>query len=140
MTRLGKIARLPREVREELNIRLQNGEVGRVVLEWLNGLPVAQTLLAAHFGGRAISQQNLSEWKLGGYEDWVRHQENCAYASILTEMAGDLEAEAGETPLVKRLAVVMAMALARLLREAEESTDGVERQKTILEVARRLSQ
>ena len=96
MTRLGKIARLPREVREELNVRLQNGEVGRVLLEWLNGLPAAQTVVAAHFGGRVISQQNLSEWKLGGYEDWVRHQENGAYAGMLGEVAGDLEEEAGE--------------------------------------------
>jgi hypothetical protein len=29
MTRTGKIARLPREVREELNRRLQNGEQGK---------------------------------------------------------------------------------------------------------------
>jgi hypothetical protein len=63
MTRLGKIARLPREIREELNVRLQNGEVGRKLVEWLNGLPAAQAVLAANFGGRAISMQNLSEWK-----------------------------------------------------------------------------
>jgi hypothetical protein len=33
------------------------------LVEWLNGLPAAQAVLAANFGGRAISTQNLSEWK-----------------------------------------------------------------------------
>jgi len=140
MTRLGKIARLSREIREELNVRLQNGEVGRKLVEWLNGLPAAQAVLAENFGGRAISTQNLSEWKQGGYEDWVRHQENCAYAVMLTEMSDDLEGVAGETRLEDRLAAPMAMALARLLREAEEAPAGAEQRRTILDVARQLSQ
>jgi hypothetical protein len=107
---------------------------------WLNGLPEAQALLVEKFEGRAISAQNLSEWKKGGYEDWVRHQENCAYANILAEMAGDLEEEAGVIRLEERLATLLAMALARLLREAEESTDDDYRRKTVLEVGRQLAQ
>jgi hypothetical protein len=140
MTRLGKIARLPREIRDELNVRLQNGEVGKLLVEWLNGLPAAQAVLKARFDGRAISEQNLSEWKAGGYEDWVRHQENCAFASMLTEMSGDLEEVAGETRLEERLVAPLVMALARLLREAEEAPDGTERRKSILDVGRQLSQ
>jgi hypothetical protein len=140
MTRLGKIARLPREIREELNVRLQNGEVGTLLVEWLNGLPAVQVVLKAKFDGRAVSPQNLSEWKQGGYEDWVRHQENCAFAAMLAEMSGDLEKEAGETRLEERLVAPLVMALARLLREAEESPDAAERQKTILDVGRQLSQ
>ena len=140
MTRLGKIARLPREIRDVLNVRLQNGEVGRLLVDWLNGLPAAREALAANFGGRPISEQNLTEWKQGGYEDWVRHQENCAYAALVTEMSGDLEAEAGERRLEERLAAPLAVALARLLREAEEAPDGADRARMILDVARRLSQ
>jgi hypothetical protein len=140
MTRLGKIARLPREIREELNVRLQNGDVGRLLVEWLNGLPAAQEVLKARFDGRAITEQNLNEWKQGGYEDWVRHQDNCAYALMLTEMASDLEEEAGKIRLEERLAALMAVALARLLREAEEAPAGPERTKMILDVARQLSQ
>jgi hypothetical protein len=140
MTRLGKIARLPREIREELNVRLQNGEVGRLLVEWLNGLPAAQAVLKATFEGRPISEQNLSEWKQGGYEDWVRHQENCAYAAMLAEMSGDLEEVAGKIRLEERLVAPLVMALARLLREAEESPDGEERRKAILDVGRQLSQ
>ena len=36
---IGKIARLPREVREQLNRRLQNDEPPKDLLEWLNPLP-----------------------------------------------------------------------------------------------------
>jgi hypothetical protein len=140
MTRLGKIARLPREIREELNVRLNNGEVGRLLVEWLNGLPAAQAVLKERFEGRPISEQNLSEWKKGGYEDWLRHQENCAYAAMLTEMAGDLEKEAGKTRLEERLVTPLVMALARMLREAEESTEVAERLKMIVEVGRQLTQ
>jgi hypothetical protein len=42
MARVGKIARLPLDTREELNRRLANGEVGGSLLWWLNGLPVAR--------------------------------------------------------------------------------------------------
>jgi len=59
---------------------------------------------------------------------------------MLGEMSGDLEEEAGEIRLEERLVAPLVMALARLLREAEESADGAERQKTILDVGRQLSQ
>jgi hypothetical protein len=140
MTRLGKIARLPREIREQLNIRLRNGEVGTQLVEWLNRLQEAQAVLAAQFGGRPINEQNLTEWKQGGYEDWLRHQEDCAYARILMENASELEKEAGEIRLEDRLAAPMAMALARLMREAEESPAGAEKQKALLAVAQELAQ
>ena len=42
MTRNGKIARLPRHIRGQLNRRLQNGEEGNTLLEWLNALPKVQ--------------------------------------------------------------------------------------------------
>lgn len=39
MTRNGKIARLPRQIRDELNQRIEDGEPGVRLIEWLNGLP-----------------------------------------------------------------------------------------------------
>ena len=140
MSRLGKIARLPREIRDQLNVRLSNGEVGRQLVDWLNGLPEAQAVLAAQFGGRPINGQNLTEWKQGGYEDWLRHQEDCIYARLLSENARELEKEAGGSRLEDRLAAPMALALARVLREADEPSDGAENQRTVLGVARELAQ
>jgi hypothetical protein len=83
MTRNGKIARLPREVREQLNRRLFNGEPGNRLVEWLNGLPETQRVLADDFGGREINEQNLSEWKQGGFREWETRQETLAQAREL---------------------------------------------------------
>ena len=46
MSRTGKIARLPKEIREQLNRRLEDGETGVEVSTWLNGLPECQKLVA----------------------------------------------------------------------------------------------
>ena len=48
-TRTGKIARLPKAVREELNRRLQDGEPGTQLVEWLNSLPQVQRVKALKF-------------------------------------------------------------------------------------------
>jgi len=78
---------------------------------------------------------------LSGTTGWAAFSSNAGVPSLmLTEMAEDLEEEAGKTRLEERLAAVMAVALARLLREAEEAPAGAERTKMILDVARRLSQ
>jgi hypothetical protein len=73
--RHGKIARLPRKIRNELNQRLDEGWAGPPLLKWLNGRPETKCALKEHFNGQAISQQNLSQWRLGGYRDWLLNQE-----------------------------------------------------------------
>ena len=75
MTRNGKIARLPKEIREELNRRLDDGEEGLKLIEWLNGLPEVQKILASDFEGRPIASCNLTEWKNGGFLDWQARRE-----------------------------------------------------------------
>ena len=42
MTRNGKIARLPLAIPQQLNLRLQNGELAQDLLSWLNRLPEVQ--------------------------------------------------------------------------------------------------
>ncbi|HXE43262.1 MAG TPA: hypothetical protein VN516_09580 [Candidatus Baltobacteraceae bacterium] len=44
--RVGKIARLPGPIRNELNRRIHNGALGRELVPWLNALPEVQTVLA----------------------------------------------------------------------------------------------
>ncbi len=65
-----KIARLPRNIRNELNRRLDNGERNPSVLKWLNSLPEVQALLAAEFGSEPINRQNLTAWKASGFRNW----------------------------------------------------------------------
>ena len=71
MARRGKIARLPHEVREELNLRLRDGMPGKALVDWLNSLPTVQAVLAGEFEGKPIREQNLSEWRHGGYREWL---------------------------------------------------------------------
>ena len=140
MTRLGKIARLPRAVREELNRRLADGEMGKGLVEWLNALPEVQAVLQAQFGGRALTEQNLSGWKQGGFEDWQRHEEARAWAGLLAEESDDLEAQSGKIRLADRAAVPVVVALGQLLQQATASDDAAEQRKTVLGVAQQLAQ
>lgn len=82
-SRTGKIARLPYAIREQVNLRLQNGEKGISILHWLNSLPDVCSLLQTHFAGRPISPSNLTEWKQGGYRDWIVAQQTFELAADL---------------------------------------------------------
>jgi len=70
----GKISRLLREIREQVNQKLDAGEPGNRLVAWLNELPAVRVLLAAEFGGGAINEQNLTNWKQGGFREWRMEQ------------------------------------------------------------------
>jgi hypothetical protein len=74
MNRNGEIARLPRPIREQINCRLQAGEQGRQILQWLNALPEVAAVVSSEFQGQPISDANLTAWKKGGYRDWEAEQ------------------------------------------------------------------
>ena len=59
MTRRGKIARLPQPIREQINQRLQNGEEGKQIAEWLNTLPEVRSLIAHLQIGYLLSRPRL---------------------------------------------------------------------------------
>ncbi len=119
MTRNGKIARLPKAVRDALNRRLAEGEPGRRLVTWLNGLPEVHAALAREFAGRPITENNLSEWKTGGFRDWEAQQDLLAQARRLAEEAEELRSAAGS--LADHLAVVVE---ARLAAELHRSREG----------------
>jgi hypothetical protein len=116
MTGNGKIARLPLFIRNQLNERLQNGEEGKELVDWLNSLRVVQGLLVEKFGGRPISEQNLSGWKQRGYEDWCRREEKRALLRDFLDEAEELEEEVGETALTDRVSELTTLALLQSLR------------------------
>ena len=124
LTRNGKIARLPKIVRDELNRRLANGEPGKRLVKWLNTLPEVQAVVAAEFGGKLIREQNLSEWKQGGYADWVTHQEALELAQRLGEDAAELQIE-DRPPLTDTLALWLAARYAVATRQVAQ-TEGAE--------------
>jgi len=125
MTRTGKIARLPREVRDQLNRRLSDGEQQSRLVDWLNSLPEVQAVLKADFDERPVSEQNLSEWKQGGYRDWVLQQEALDFVRHMDADADELN-QASKVRLTdlltQRLAaryVIAAQALGRPNEDGE---------------------
>jgi hypothetical protein len=89
--RRGKIARLPRAVREQLNIRLDDGQEAAEILPWLNDLPEVRQILTQHFNGTPISPQNLSAWRQGGFHEWLLHRELLDSASHMREHVEELQ-------------------------------------------------
>ncbi len=65
--RTGKIARLPKDLRDVVNFALRDGATYRSVL----------ALLETH-GQAGINEQNLTNWKEGGYQDWLKEQDRLA--------------------------------------------------------------
>lgn len=114
MARNGKIARLPREIRDELNRRLYNGKPGGPLLAWLNGLPPVIHILTRDFGGVGISKQNLCEWRAGGFAEWQARQEALAQARELAADADEITT-ATDGRLTDHLATVLAVRYASAL-------------------------
>ena len=123
ITRNGKIARLPKAIRDELNRRLSDGEPGTELVQWLNGLPAVQRVVDAEFGGRPVREQNLSEWRQGGYEDWLRQQEALELVRHLSAEADDLKVAAGE-PLSDKLGLWLAARYAAATRQLANENGG----------------
>jgi hypothetical protein len=140
-TRNGKIARLPLYIRNELNRRLQDGEPGVTLVGWLNGRKDVQEVLQEEFGGRAVTEQNLSEWKQGGYEDWLRHEEARAFVQNLAEQSDELDETADGLEISDRFASVLAAEMTRLAELLlERETDPEKRWQRLREIHRELSQ
>jgi hypothetical protein len=112
-TRRGKIARLPKVVRDELNGRLRDGVPGMELVNWLNGLSVVQEVMDEQFEGQEISEQNLSSWRQGGYLEWMAHEERRGWISRISEEAEDLQQDAGRLPLLERIGTQMELLLGR---------------------------
>jgi hypothetical protein len=141
ITRNGKIARLPKHVRHQLNSRLEDGEPGKQLVEWLNGLPQVQEVLKLRFGGRPISEQNLSEWKQGGYLEWLKLQESRYLVQHLSEQAEDLEADAGDLAVSDRCATLLAVELARNAEALlQQNSDPRERWRNLQDLLKAVGQ
>jgi hypothetical protein len=66
----GKIANLPSQIRDELNWRINDGDEGKELVEWLNAKPEVVEVVTKLFDGIPISEQNLSQWRTHGYRKW----------------------------------------------------------------------
>jgi len=102
MTRNGRIARLPREVREPLNRRLQDGERGLRLVEWLNSVPEARTAQSPASDGNPFSEQDVCEWEQGGFREWLGQQAALEQVRQLSAEVAELE-QAADGALTEKL-------------------------------------
>jgi len=117
--RKGKIARLPLSIRLEVNRRMQDGQKYPTLCRWLNALPGAERALSKDFAQWAVTPQNLSEWRAGGYADWLREEGRVENVRRLSDYAFSLAKAAGGT-----LGEGAAAVAGGKILEALEAADG----------------
>jgi hypothetical protein len=94
--RRGKIARLPRNIREQINAMLDDG------------LPHADIIARLGEYGKNINRQNLINWQQGGFEDWLKDQpwldELHASLDFATNILDD-----SDSPKIREASLVIAV-------------------------------
>ena len=76
--RNGKIARLPKQVRDMINRMLDDGLPYPVIIDELGE------------AGEGLNAQNLTNWVQGGYQDYLKNQDAIDHAKAQMEFASDL--------------------------------------------------
>ena len=121
--RRGKIARLPHALREALNERLRNNPPAVEILAWLNALPEVREVLAKYFNGSPISEDNLSQWRHGGYVGWLENQKATNAAFILSEAGRNISQEERDA-MTSQLALALSARMVSQLRQYDEMPEG----------------
>jgi hypothetical protein len=93
--RKGKIARLPRRLRDEVCEGLSNGDTADYICAWLNKRPGVQAMLAKYFKGEPVNEQNISNWRAGGYQDWLADQSRVENIQRLSDFSARIAQAAG---------------------------------------------
>lgn len=71
---MGKVARLPKPVRDAVNLMLLNGATLQAVCDWL-----------ATEGQGEFSPENISNWRQGGHQHWLNGQERFEHLKLKAE-------------------------------------------------------
>jgi hypothetical protein len=119
--RKGKIARCPLAIRQEVNRRLLDGQPASKILPWLNSDEQVLQVLDEHFGEEPVTAQNLSEWRQGGYRDWLKRRENITRTKELATYAAELGQAAGGS-LNDGSAAILSGQLLELLEDPNPKT------------------
>jgi hypothetical protein len=86
--RVGKIAHLPAEIREQINRRLYDGQTGKQIIRWLK-------TQMHEVASADISDSNISQWRQGGYQDWLKDEAQVTRTRQRAELAMRLAKAAG---------------------------------------------
>src|SRR6266568_506689 len=97
--RNGKVARLPLVLREQINHLIEDGVPYKVIIEKLGD------------AGKHLNEDNISNWRLGGYQDYLKAQAINDRARYQTEAAADVLRDSGhvDPAQVKRVCQEIAL-------------------------------
>lgn len=123
MARQGKIARLPHRLRKQVNNRLRDGETARKLLSWLNAQPDAITVWNAEFEGVPASAQNLSEWRLGGFKEYLRERDKLDAITTLSDYALEIAERTGAS-LADGAAAIIAGQIVKSFETLADTDEG----------------
>lgn len=119
--RQGKIARLSDALRNELNQRLLDGQSGRKILDWLNAHEEVLKKLEEDPEGLRVSDNNLSNWRKGGYTEWLTRRERLARTKDLAGYSVKL-AEASGGKLSEGAAAILSGRIMEMLEVLDKLT------------------
>lgn len=140
ITRNGKIARLPKAIRDRLNQQMRDGVPGKDLVRWLSNLNEVQDILLQHFNAHQITEQNLSEWRQGGYQDWLAHQDRLDWVRRISDEAEDLAADAGLMPWMERVGATFEVILGKVVeQQLSKPIESPEQLQQVIELSREIS-
>jgi hypothetical protein len=109
--RNGKVARLPKAIRHQLNTMLEDGVPYLQIIERL-GPPAA-----------GLIEKNLSTWKAGGYLDWLRENQLANALQAKHELAQAIVARSAEANGAGQAVLqIIAANLCEFLAETDPAT------------------
>src|SRR6266571_4677076 len=109
--RNGKVARLPAALRDQINHMLDDGVPYKSIIERLGE------------AGKHLNEDNISNWRLGGYQDYLNALQINDRARTQTEAAADVLRDTGQLGPAKLQQVCQEIALLQYLRTLMDHGD-----------------
>jgi hypothetical protein len=106
-TRRGKVARLPKAVRDQINVML------------LDGVPFAEILQKLGERAKDVTEHNITSWVAGGYKDWLREQQRLEETRVKQEVAMDLACSDGGSKIHEGILQLAATRLSEMVRNLD---------------------
>jgi len=105
--RTGRIARLPKATRDQLNQMI------------LDGVPHAEIIQKLGEEGKDLVEKNLTTWRAGAYQDWLRQQQRLELIQSKHEMAMDLLGQNAGTNLYEASRQIATAQLCELISKLQ---------------------
>jgi len=105
--RTGRIARLPKATRDQLN---------RMILD---GVPYAEIIQKLGEEGKDLLEKNLTTWRAGAFQDWLRQQQRIELIQSKQEMAMDFFGQNAGTSLYEASRQIATAQLSELISKLQ---------------------